>query len=79
MSIVNVRLNNQFVQLIPRKLAKKGIDNFDSRPDTYSYLSTQKCKNFMGDIQATFTSTDRAFHIEGYEKIDFSLLYVDGA
>ncbi|TAF43713.1 MAG: 3-dehydroquinate synthase, partial [Oscillatoriales cyanobacterium] len=33
----------------------------------------------MGDIQATFTATDRAFHIEGYEKIDFSLLYVDGA
>lgn len=33
----------------------------------------------MGDIKATFTSTDRAFHIEGYEKIDFSLLYVDGA
>jgi demethyl-4-deoxygadusol synthase len=33
----------------------------------------------MGDIRATFTSTDRAFHIEGYEKIDFSLLYVDGA
>jgi demethyl-4-deoxygadusol synthase len=33
----------------------------------------------MGDIKATFTSTERAFHIEGYEKIDFSLLYVDGA
>ncbi len=33
----------------------------------------------MGDIKATFTSTDRAFHVEGYEKIDFSLLYVDGA
>lgn len=33
----------------------------------------------MGDINATFTSTDRAFHIEGYEKIDFSLLYVNGA
>ena len=33
----------------------------------------------MSDIKATFTSTDRAFHIEGYEKIDFSLLYVDGA
>lgn len=33
----------------------------------------------MGDINATFTSTDRAFHIEGYEKIDFSLLYVSGA
>ena len=33
----------------------------------------------MGDIQATFTATDRAFQTEGYEKIDFSLLYVDGA
>jgi demethyl-4-deoxygadusol synthase len=33
----------------------------------------------MGDIEATFTSTDRAFHVEGYEKIDFSLLYVEGA
>lgn len=33
----------------------------------------------MGDIQATFRSTDRAFHVEGYEKIEFSLLYVDGA
>ncbi|PTL54990.1 sedoheptulose 7-phosphate cyclase [Paraconexibacter algicola] len=28
--------------------------------------------------QATFTATDRAFHVEGYERIDFSLLYVDG-
>jgi demethyl-4-deoxygadusol synthase len=33
----------------------------------------------MSDIQATFTSTDRAFHVEGYEKIEFSLLYVNGA
>jgi demethyl-4-deoxygadusol synthase len=33
----------------------------------------------MGDIKATFTATDRAFHVEGYEKINFSLLYVDGA
>jgi demethyl-4-deoxygadusol synthase len=33
----------------------------------------------MSGIQANFTSTDRAFHVEGYEKIDFSLLYVDGA
>jgi 3-dehydroquinate synthase len=33
----------------------------------------------MGSVQATFRSTDKAFHIEGYEKIDFSLLYVDGA
>ncbi len=33
----------------------------------------------MGDIQATFTATEKAFHVEGYEKIDFSLLYVEGA
>ncbi len=33
----------------------------------------------MGGINATFTATDRAFHVEGYEKIDFSLLYVTGA
>jgi demethyl-4-deoxygadusol synthase len=33
----------------------------------------------MSGIQATFTATDRAFHVEGYEKIDFSLLYVNGA
>ena len=39
----------------------------------------QQYGNLMGDINATFTSTDRAFHIEGYEKIDFSLLYVSGA
>ena len=39
----------------------------------------QQYGNLMGDINATFTSTDRAFHIEGYEKIDFSLLYVNGA
>lgn len=33
----------------------------------------------MGSVQATFTATTKAFHVEGYEKIDFSLLYVDGA
>lgn len=33
----------------------------------------------MGTIQAEFTATDTAFHVEGYEKIEFSLLYVDGA
>jgi demethyl-4-deoxygadusol synthase len=33
----------------------------------------------MGDIQATFRATETAFHVEGYEKIDFSLLYVEGA
>lgn len=29
--------------------------------------------------QSTFTATETAFHIEAYEKIDYSLLYVDGA
>ncbi|MEG5126043.1 sedoheptulose 7-phosphate cyclase [Microcoleus sp. ARI1-B5] len=33
----------------------------------------------MGNVQATYKATEKAFHIEGYEKIDFSLLYVDGA
>jgi demethyl-4-deoxygadusol synthase len=33
----------------------------------------------MGGVQATFRSTEKAFHVEGYEKIDFDLLYVDGA
>ena len=33
----------------------------------------------MSTVQTTFTATETAFHVEGYEKIDFSLLYVDGA
>jgi demethyl-4-deoxygadusol synthase len=33
----------------------------------------------MTNVQATFQATETAFHVEGYEKIDFSLLYVDGA
>ncbi len=33
----------------------------------------------MSGIQATLTSTNSAFHVEGYERIDFSLLYVEGA
>ncbi len=33
----------------------------------------------MTNVQATFQATATAFHVEGYEKIDFSLLYVDGA
>lgn len=32
----------------------------------------------MSNIQAKFTATDTAFHVEGYEKIEFSLLYVNG-
>jgi demethyl-4-deoxygadusol synthase len=32
----------------------------------------------MNTIQATFKATDSAFYVEGYEKIDFSLNYVDG-
>ncbi|WP_293260835.1 MULTISPECIES: sedoheptulose 7-phosphate cyclase [unclassified Microcoleus] len=35
--------------------------------------------HLMGNVQATYKATEKAFHIEGYEKIDFSLLYVDGA
>jgi demethyl-4-deoxygadusol synthase len=33
----------------------------------------------MSDVAATFTATDRAFHVAGVERIDFDLLYVDGA
>jgi demethyl-4-deoxygadusol synthase len=33
----------------------------------------------MGNVQATFRATETAFYVEGYEKIDFSLLYVEGA
>jgi demethyl-4-deoxygadusol synthase len=36
-------------------------------------------RKLMNGIQATFTSTDCAFHVEGYEKTNFSLLYVNGA
>ena len=33
----------------------------------------------MNDVQASFSASDNAFHIQGYERIDFSLLYVNGA
>ena len=33
----------------------------------------------MSTVTATFTATDTAFHVAGQERIDFSLLYVDGA
>lgn len=33
----------------------------------------------MGIPHATFTATDSAFHVTGYEKIEFDLLYVNGA
>jgi 3-dehydroquinate synthase len=33
----------------------------------------------MSNVEASYTSTETAFHVEGYEKIDFSLLIVDGA
>ena len=29
--------------------------------------------------EATYRKTDRSFHVSGYERIDFDLLYVDGA
>jgi demethyl-4-deoxygadusol synthase len=43
------------------------------------YVTSWLYGKLVDNIQATFTSTDRAFHIQGYEKIDFSLLYVNGA
>lgn len=33
----------------------------------------------MSEIQAQIAATDTAFHIEGYEKIEYSLIYVNGA
>ncbi|MBV9388815.1 MAG: 3-dehydroquinate synthase, partial [Chroococcidiopsidaceae cyanobacterium CP_BM_ER_R8_30] len=33
----------------------------------------------MSTVQANFVATETAFHVEGYEKIDFSLVYVEGA
>ncbi|WP_414530386.1 sedoheptulose 7-phosphate cyclase [Nodularia chucula] len=33
----------------------------------------------MNKVQASFQATKTAFHVEGYEKIDFSLVYVNGA
>ncbi|TVP61485.1 MAG: sedoheptulose 7-phosphate cyclase [Nodularia sp. (in: Bacteria)] len=33
----------------------------------------------MNKVQASFEATETAFHVEGYEKIDFSLVYVNGA
>lgn len=33
----------------------------------------------MSTVQAKFDATETAFHVEGYEKIEFSLVYVNGA
>jgi 3-dehydroquinate synthase len=33
----------------------------------------------MNKVQASFKATETLFHVEGYEKIDFSLVYVNGA
>ncbi|MET0473446.1 MAG: sedoheptulose 7-phosphate cyclase [Mycobacterium sp.] len=32
----------------------------------------------MSNLQARVTASDRAFHVEGYEKIEYDLIYVDG-
>lgn len=32
----------------------------------------------MSNLQARVTAGDKAFHVEGYEKIEYDLLYVDG-
>ena len=33
----------------------------------------------MSEVQARFEATETAFYVEGYEKIEFSLVYVNGA
>ena len=33
----------------------------------------------MSTVQAKFAATETAFHVEGYEKIEFSLVFVNGA
>lgn len=33
----------------------------------------------MSTVQAQFAATEAAFHVEGYEKIEFSLVFVNGA
>jgi 3-dehydroquinate synthase len=33
----------------------------------------------MSNLQAQVTASHRAFHVEGYEKIEYDLVYVDGA
>jgi demethyl-4-deoxygadusol synthase len=52
------------------------LNNYEKSVKLWIDTAIQKS---MSGIQATFTATNNAFHIEGYEKIDFSLLYVDGA
>ena len=32
----------------------------------------------MSDMQARVTASDRSFRVEGYERIDYDLVYVDG-
>ena len=42
-------------------------------------ISTAKTQSTStADTRSTFTATDTSFHVEAYEKIDYSLLYVDG-
>lgn len=33
----------------------------------------------MSNVQAKFSATETAFHVEGYEKIEFNLVFVNGA
>ena len=32
----------------------------------------------MSNMQASVTVSDRTFHVKGYEKIEYDLVYVDG-
>jgi 3-dehydroquinate synthetase/predicted O-methyltransferase YrrM len=40
---------------------------------------TETDNQMMANPRASFTATETAFHVEAFEKIDYSLLYVDGA
>lgn len=42
-------------------------------------LNLEWKQNLMSEVKAKFEATADAFHVEGYEKIEFSLVYVSGA
>ena len=45
----------------------------------WPYSAHPTMDEFMSHVQARVRATERAFHVEGYEKIEYSLLYADGA
>src|SRR6478752_6627086 len=52
----------------PRSTVKAGRRLTASRPE----------ENIVSNMQARVTAHDRAFHVEGYERIEYDLEYVDG-